>query len=171
MAATPRTAVCAGSFDPMTNGHVDLIARAARLVDRLVVGVLANPSKQSWFNVDDRVAMAREVIASLPGMSHVEVDTFDGLLVDFVHVKRASLIVRGLRSSAEFSDESARALMNRHLAHGCDTVFLVATPEVAFISSRLVKEVATFGGSLDGLVPPAVLRRMARSSRGPGISV
>jgi len=171
MASTPRTAVCAGSFDPMTNGHVDLIARAARLFDRLVVAVLANPAKQSWFSVDERMATAREVVASLPGMSHVEIDTFDGLLVDFMRVKHASTIVRGLRSADEFSAESARALMNRHLSHGCDTIFLVASPEVSFISSRLVKEVASVGGALDGLVPPAVLRRLARSSRGPGISV
>ena len=162
MSHSHRIAVCAGSFDPITNGHVDLIARAARLFDGVVIGVLANPAKQSWFSVAERVAMTREVIASLPGMSHVEVDTFDGLLVDFVRQKKAAAIVRGLRTSTEFADESQRALMNRHLSARCETVFLVSSPEVAHISSRLVKEIAAFAGPLDGLVPPAVMKHLSR---------
>jgi pantetheine-phosphate adenylyltransferase len=166
MAHTPRIAVCAGSFDPLTNGHVDLIARAARLFDGVVIGILANPHKQSWFSIADRVAMTREVITSLPGMTHVEVDTFNGLLVDFVRQKHASAIVRGLRTTTEFVDESQRAIMNRHLAERCETLFLVASPEVAHISSRLVKEVVSAGGPLDGLVPPAVLKRITRLASG-----
>jgi pantetheine-phosphate adenylyltransferase len=166
MAHTPRIAVCAGSFDPLTNGHIDLISRAARLFDGVVVGVLANPAKQSWFSIADRVAMTREVITSLPGMTHVQVDTFNGLLVDFVRQKHASAIVRGLRTSTEFVDESQRAVMNRHLSERCETLFLVASPDVAHISSRLVKEVAAAGGPLDGLVPPAVLKRIARLASG-----
>jgi len=166
MAHTPRIAVCAGSFDPLTTGHIDLISRAARLFDGVVVGVLANPAKQSWFSIADRVAMTREVITSLPGMTHVEVDSFNGLLVDFVRQKHASAIVRGLRTSTEFVDESQRAVMNRHLSERCETLFLVASPDVAHISSRLVKEVAAAGGPLDGLVPPAVLKRIARLASG-----
>jgi pantetheine-phosphate adenylyltransferase len=143
-----------------------MIARAARLFDAVVIGILANPAKQYWFNVADRVAMAREVVASLPGMDHVEVDTFDGLLVDFVRRKKATAIVRGLRTSTEFADESQRALMNRHLSEQCETVFLVSSPEVAHISSRLVKEIAAFSGPLDGLVPPTVIQHLARRASG-----
>jgi pantetheine-phosphate adenylyltransferase len=172
MGLSPRIGVCAGSFDPMTTGHVDLAVRAARLFDRLVIAVLANPGKQAWFSLAERVAMVREVIGTLPAMTHVEVDTFDGLLVDFVRQRNATAVVRGLRTASEFTDESQMALMNRHLSETCETIFLPAAPEVAFVSSRLVKEVAALGGPLDGLVPPAVARRLTRrGTAGPGIPV
>jgi pantetheine-phosphate adenylyltransferase len=151
--------VCPGSFDPITNGHVEMIARAARLCDTLVVAVLDNPSKQAWFTVDERTAMLREVLAPLPESRHIEVDAFSGLLVDFVTRRGASAVIRGLRTANEYADESQMALMNRHLT-GCETLFLVSGPAVAYISSRLVKEVARLGGSLDGLVPPPVAARM-----------
>jgi pantetheine-phosphate adenylyltransferase len=154
-----RVAVCPGSFDPLTNGHVEMIARAVRLFDRLIVTVLDNPSKQAWFTVDERTAMLREVLSALPDGRHIEVDAFNGLLVDYVARRNATAVVRGLRTVNEFSDESQMALMNRHLS-GCETVFLVSGPAVAYISSRLVKEVAALGGPLDGLVPPAVALRI-----------
>jgi pantetheine-phosphate adenylyltransferase len=154
-----RVAVCPGSFDPLTNGHVEMIARAARLFDRLIVAVLDNPSKQAWFTLDERTAMLREVLGALPDGRQIEVDAFNGLLVDYVTRRNASAVIRGLRTVSEFADESQMALMNRHLS-GCETVFLVSGPSVAYISSRLVKEVAALGGPLDGLVPPAVALRM-----------
>jgi pantetheine-phosphate adenylyltransferase len=163
---TVRVAVCPGSFDPLTNGHVEMIARAARLFDRLVVAVLDNPSKQAWFSVEERTAMLREVLGALPDCRDVEVDSFSGLLADYATRRSAAAVIRGLRTVNEFSDESQMALMNRHLS-GCETVFLVSGPAVSYISSRLVKEVAALGGPLDGLVPPAVAARMMgrRSSR------
>jgi pantetheine-phosphate adenylyltransferase len=154
-----RVAVCPGSFDPLTNGHVEMIARASRLFDRLIVAVLDNPSKQAWFTVDERTAMLREVLAMLPDARHIEVDSFSGLLVDYVTRRNATAVVRGLRTVNEFADESQMALMNRHLS-GCETVFLVSGPAVAYISSRLVKEVAALGGPLEGLVPEVVAARM-----------
>jgi pantetheine-phosphate adenylyltransferase len=154
-----RVAVCPGSFDPLTNGHVEMIARAVRLFDRLIVAVLDNPSKQAWFTIDERTAMLREVLGALPDGRQIEVDAFNGLLVDYVTRRNASAVIRGLRTVSEFADESQMALMNRHLS-GCETVFLVSGPAVAYISSRLVKEVAALGGPLEGLVPPAVALRM-----------
>ena len=155
-----RVAVCPGSFDPLTNGHVEMIARASRLFDRLVVAVLDNPSKTAWFTVEERTAILREVLGALPDGRHIEVEAFSGLLVDYVKRRNAAAVVRGLRTVSEFADESQMALMNRHLS-GCETVFLVSGPAVAYISSRLVKEVAALGGPLDGLVPPVVAARMA----------
>jgi pantetheine-phosphate adenylyltransferase len=159
MEGAVRVAVCPGSFDPLTNGHVEMIARAARLFDRLIVAVLDNPAKRAWFTVDERTAMLREVLGALPAARHIEVDAFNGLLVDYVTRRNASAVIRGLRTVSEFADESQMALMNRHLS-GCETVFLVSGPAVAYISSRLVKEVAALGGPLEGLVPPAVAQRL-----------
>ena len=154
-----RVAVCPGSFDPLTNGHVEMIARASRLFDRLIVAVLDNPAKRAWFTVEERTSMLSEVLGALPDGRHIEVDAFNGLLVDYVKRRGAAAVIRGLRTVSEFSDESQMALMNRHLA-GCETVFLVSGPAVAYISSRLVKEVAALGGPLDGLVPESVAARM-----------
>lgn len=159
---TPRLAVCAGSFDPVTNGHVDMFVRAAGLFDRVVVAVLANSAKQPWFSVEERLTILRDVLRGSPSTLHVEVDAFDGLLVDYVKRRGAVAVVRGLRTTSEFSEESQMALMNRHLHAGFETVFLVPAPAVSYISSRLVKEVAALGGPLDGLVPPAVVAALAR---------
>ena len=169
MAAAHRLAICAGSFDPVTNGHTDMIARAASLFDRLVVAVAANPSKQAWFPIEDRVSMLRDVIGAMPGVANVEVDTFTGLLADYARRRGAVALVRGLRTASEFSDESQMAMMNRHLHAGCDTIFLVPSPGSVYISSRLVKDVAALGGSLDGLVPAAVIARLTGRRASSGI--
>ncbi len=154
MSHAPRLAVIAGSFDPLTNGHVDLIERSVKLFDQVVVAVLVNPSKQPLFTLDERVAMIREVAAAQA--LAVEVDTFGGLLADYVRKRGATAIARGLRSAAEFGEEWPTALMNRHLEPACETVFVVPAAATMHISSRLVREIASLGGSVDGLVPKAV---------------
>jgi pantetheine-phosphate adenylyltransferase len=151
-----------GSFDPLTNGHLDVIRRAATLFDRLVVAVASNPAKQPLLPAGERVAIIREVLSALPETRGVDVDAFDGLLAEYVRRRRALAVVRGLRTAAELSDEMQMARMNRHLYDSFETVFLVADASVAHISSRLVKEIAAFGGSLEGLVPPPVAARLAR---------
>jgi pantetheine-phosphate adenylyltransferase len=152
-------AVCAGSFDPLTNGHVDIIERAARLFDRVIVAVLINADKQPLFAVGERVAMVRDSIGHL---SNVEIDAFSGLLAEYARTRGARVLVRGLRTASEFADEYPMAMMNRHLNDELDTVFLIPTPTVAYVSSRLVKEIARLGGSLDGLVPSGVALRLAQ---------
>lgn len=161
MTDTSRLAVCPGSFDPLTNGHLDMITRATRLFDRVAVAVLTNPGKHPLFTIGERVAMVRQCVSGIADAHRIEVDTFDGLLADYVQRRQAVGVVRGLRSTAEFSEEAQMAMMNRHLNVGCETVFLVPSPDVAFISSRLVREIASLGGSLDGLVPPAVATALA----------
>ncbi len=158
MPAAPRVAIFAGSFDPPTRGHADIIARGARLFDRLIVAVAVNASKQPLFDADERVAMIRQVVADFP---NVDVDRFDGLLAVYARERGVTVALRGLRTAAEFSDEWQMALVNRHLHAGLDTAFLPASAEYAHISSRLVKEIAALGGPLDGLVPPAVASHLA----------
>ena len=153
-----RLAVVAGSFDPLTNGHLDLIERSTRLFDRVVVAVLINAAKHPLFEIDDRMAMIREALMAHPG---VEVDTFDGLLAEYVRRRGASAVVRGLRTASEFSDEWQIALMNRHLNAGFETVFLVPAAATMAVSSRIVREIASLGGSVDGLVPSGVAARLA----------
>ena len=149
-----RTGIYPGSFDPITNGHLDLIGRAARLADRLIVSVVRNESKRPIFSVEERMAMIRESVA--PG---IEVEAFDGLLVDYAARRGASFIVRGLRAG-DFDGECRMASMNRHLAPGIETVFLVAAEPYSYVSSALVKEVARLGGNISGLVPPAAVGRL-----------
>lgn len=156
-----------GSFDPLTNGHADVIARSARLFDRLIVAVLVNPTKQSLFTVDERLAVTREVVRGLPNASRVSVEAFDGLLVDVVRRTGAAAVVRGLRTATEFSDEWQMALMNRHLEPACETVFMLPSAECTYISSRLVKDIAAHGGPLEGLVPaPVAALFESRRARG-----
>ncbi|MCC7243576.1 MAG: pantetheine-phosphate adenylyltransferase [Acidobacteria bacterium] len=155
--STPRIAVCPGSFDPMTMGHVDIIERAARLYDRVVVAVAINRDKTPLFPVDERVAIVQEVFAD---RSPVEVDTFDGLLVEYARHKHASVIVRGLRAVSDFEYEFQMALMNRHLAPEIETTFMMPAEQYTYISSRLIKEVFALGGQIDGLVPPTVEQRL-----------
>lgn len=157
MSDASRLAVLAGSFDPLTNGHLDVIVRSTRLFDRVVVAVLVNPAKTPLFNVEERVAMIRDATAEVSG---VEVDSFDGLLADYVRRRGAIAIVRGLRTATEFSAEWPVAMMNRRLNADCETVFVVPSVEHLCISSRLVREIAALGGPIDGLVPPAVARRL-----------
>jgi pantetheine-phosphate adenylyltransferase len=158
MANDPRIAVYPGSFDPLTNGHVDIIRRGARLFDRIVVAILVNASKHPLFTVEERMAVMHEVFGDA---SNVEVDTFDGLLVDYARRKQAHAIVRGLRGMSDFEYEMQMALMNRHLAPGVETVFMMPAEQYSYVSSHLVKEVAAHGGSVSGLVPPAVDRRLS----------
>lgn len=168
--AAPRLAIIPGSFDPVTNGHLDVIARAARLFDRVAVAVATNPSKQPWFPANERVTMLKDVVSALPEKASIEVDAFDGLLADYVRRRQAAAVVRGVRSPSELADEMQMAHMNRHLYDRFETVFVLSSPSVAHISSRLVKEIAGFGGSLDGLVPSLVAARLA-SRRSPDPTV
>jgi pantetheine-phosphate adenylyltransferase len=149
-----RTAVFPGSFDPMTNAHLDVAGRAAALFDRLVVGVLNNPKKQALFPIDDRVELIRASVASLGG--HVTVEAFDGLTVDFARRHDATFIVRGLRAVSDFEAELQMAHTNRKLAPGIDTTFLMSALEYGYLSSSLTKEVALFGGDISGMVPEPV---------------
>jgi pantetheine-phosphate adenylyltransferase len=160
-----RTAIFPGSFDPITNGHVDIIRRALRLFDRIVVAVLKNASKQPHFSPDERVAIIGEVFAGERG---VEVDTFDGLLVDYVQRKQAVAIVRGLRAISDFEYEMQMAHMNRHLSPTVETVFLMPDETNSFLSSRLVKEVFSLGGQVGAFVPPAVERRLQQTREATG---
>jgi pantetheine-phosphate adenylyltransferase len=157
MVKPQRIAVYPGSFDPLTNGHVDIIRRGARLFDRIVVAVLVNEQKTPLFTTGERVAMVREEFAGEPT---VAVETFDGLLVHFAEHQGASVIVRGLRAVSDFEYEFQMALMNRRLNGRVETVFMMPAAEYSYISSRLVKEVVMLGGSVEGLVPPAVERRL-----------
>ncbi len=148
-----RIALFPGSFDPVTSGHVDLIRRATRLFDRVVVAVLVNPAKTGLFPVDERLDLLRDVCAD---MGRVEVDSVTGLVVAYAQRIGAVTILRGLRNATDFDYEQPMIAMNAHLAPAVDSVCLLAAPAYAHISSRLVKEVALLGGSVTGLVPPAV---------------
>ena len=158
-----RTAVYAGSFDPITRGHEDLIKRSLQFVDRIIVAVATNVSKQPLFTLDERVAFIR---AAVGDDARVDVRQFDGLLVDFAREVGASLIIRGLRAVADFEYEFQMALMNRHLAPGLETVFMVPSIETTYISSSLVREVARFGGDISGLVHPLVADALRAKSKG-----
>ncbi len=154
-----RSAIYPGSFDPVTLGHWDLIQRADKLVDRLVVAVLHNPAKTPAFTVEERVAMLTELTAPLP---NVEITTFHGLLVDFAKAQNAQFIVRGVRAFSDFEYEFQMALMNRKLAPELETVFLMPKEKYAAVSSRLVREIGTMGGNLSELVPEALRERVAQ---------
>lgn len=150
-------AIYPGSFDPLTNGHLDLIARAAKIFDHLVVAILRNSSKNPLFSVEERVAMLSEGIAEF---SNVSVSTFDGLLIDFAREQRAHAVVRGIRAISDYEYEFQMAMMNRRLSPEVETIFLMPDAKYSFVSSRLVKEVYRLGGSVDGLVPKFVIERM-----------
>jgi pantetheine-phosphate adenylyltransferase len=151
-----RRAVCPGSFDPPTNGHLDVIGRASALFDDVVVAVLVNKSKKSMFTVDERIAMLTEVVAPYP---NVTVGSFHGLLVDYCRDNGIRAIVKGLRAVTDFDYELQMAQMNQQLS-GVDTLFMSASPEYSFIASSLVKEVATYGGDVAHLLPESVHRRL-----------
>jgi pantetheine-phosphate adenylyltransferase len=153
----PTLAVYPGSFDPLTNGHLDIIARGARLFDRIVVAILVNAEKSPLFSTDERVEIARDVFKDMPT---VEIDTFDGLLVDYVARRRAQVIVRGLRAVSDFEFEFQMALMNQRLNGKIDTIFMMPAEQYTYISSRLIKEVFTLGGEVTGLVPPIVEEKL-----------
>jgi pantetheine-phosphate adenylyltransferase len=153
------TAICPGSYDPVTNGHVDVIGRAAGIFDRVVVGVVGTPQhKTPMFSLDERVGFLRD---ALSGLDNVEVDVFSELVVDFARKWQAKAIVKGLRVISDFEWEFQMNQLNRTLAPEVETVYVMASPEVSFVSSSGVKEIASFGGKVDALVPSAVARRFA----------
>ncbi len=157
---TTRVAVFPGSFDPMTNAHLDVARRAAKLFDRVVIGVLNNPRKEPLFSVDERMELIRACVAELG--DHVTTDSFDGLTVEFAGRHGAGFIVRGLRAVSDFEAELQMALTNRKLEPSVDTVFLMTALEYGYVSSTLAKEVARFGGDLAPMVPPPVAAALAR---------
>jgi pantetheine-phosphate adenylyltransferase len=150
------TALCPGTFDPVTNGHVDIVQRAAALFDRVVVAVVENPGKEPLFSVAERVEMLRE---ALSGLGNVEVESFSGLLVDHARSRGVGVIVKGLRAVSDFDYELQMAQMNRHLGE-VETCFVPTSPRWSYLSSSLVKEVAGYGGDVSGLVPDHVLSRL-----------
>ena len=153
-----RTALYAGSFDPLTNGHLDLIRRASKTFDKVVVGVIANPQKTPLFSEEERLDMIQRIVEDLP---NVEVDHFSGLLADYVNRKGFDVVLRGLRTGGDFENEINMAQMNARLYEGdVETVFLMTDPRYSFISSSMAKEVHGLGGSIEGLVPDVVLEEM-----------
>ncbi|HET8550117.1 MAG TPA: pantetheine-phosphate adenylyltransferase [Bryobacteraceae bacterium] len=155
--AAPVIGIYPGSFDPITNGHLDLIERGSRLVDRLIVAILRNEAKQALFSMEERMHMLRDVLAEFP---NVDVDCFEGLLVDYAAGRDARIILRGIRAVSDYEYELQMALMNRRLRPEIETVFLMAGEAFSFISSQLVKEVIRLGGNVSGLVPPLVEARL-----------
>lgn len=153
-------ALYTGSFDPLTNGHFNIIERAAKLYDELTIGIIANPSKKSMFSLEEREKMIREAVKSL---DNVKVDCFSGLLADYVNDNGFNVVVRGLRAAMDFEYEIQMAHMNARLFNETvETVFLMTDPKYSFISSSMMKEVHSLGGSIDGLVPEEILKRMDR---------
>ena len=150
-------AVCPGSFDPVTNGHLDIVARASKLYDEVTVAVMVNKSKRGLFTLEERMDMVRETTAAY---GNVVVDSFDGLLVDFCAEKGIPVVVKGLRAVSDFDYELQMAQMNHSLA-GVETLFLSTNPLYSFLSSSLVKEVATYGGDVSGLIPDTVRKRLS----------
>ena len=164
---SPKQAVAVypGSFDPVTNGHLDIIRRCSRIFSRVVVAILRNPRKEALFSTEDRLAMLR---AELAGDDGVEVTAFDGLLVNFVRDQGAQVIIRGLRAVSDFEFEFQMALMNRRLASGIETLFMVPHQDYEFLSSSLIKEIYSLGGGVDGLVPKGVEERLREHYRSSG---
>ena len=156
---TMRIAICPGSFDPITNGHLDVIQRAAKLFDRVIVAVAANQSKGPMFDMMERLELVRLSTSQLP---NVEAETFSGLLVEYVRHRGAHAVVRGLRAVSDFEFEFQLALMNRKLSEQVETIFMMPRESYTFLSSRLVKEIATLGGDVGEFVPPPVLAALRR---------
>ncbi|MFH1454091.1 MAG: pantetheine-phosphate adenylyltransferase [Armatimonadota bacterium] len=153
-----RIAVYPGSFDPITNGHLDIINRASKLVDKLIVAVVENPAKQPLFTLEERLRLLDEAVKD---MGNVQTDTFRGLLVDFLKEKGASVIVKGLRAISDFEFEYQMALMNKKLEPSMETIFLMTSNQYAFLSSSSVREISAFGGNIRSLVPPNVEKKLA----------
>ena len=153
------TAIYPGSFDPITNGHLDLIERGCCLFDKLIVAILRNEAKQPLFSVEERIEMLREVVDCYP---NVAVDSFEGLLVDYAAENGATVLLRGIRAISDYEYELQMALMNRRLRPDIETVFMMASEAHSFVSSRLVKEVFGLGGNIEGLVPPSVEVRLRK---------
>jgi pantetheine-phosphate adenylyltransferase len=167
MGKVPRRqslAVFPGSFDPITNGHLDIVARGLNVFDRVRLAILVNPDKKPLFSIDERAGLIRETYADNP---RVEVDTFSGLLVDYAERVGATVIIRGIRAISDFEYEFQMALMNRRLNPSIETVFMMPAESYSYVSSRLVKEVFELGGRVSDLVPPAVERRLCEVYRSP----
>jgi pantetheine-phosphate adenylyltransferase len=152
-----RIAIYPGSFDPVTNGHIDIAKRGLKLFDRIIVAILHNPEKKSLFTIEERLEMLNE---SMSGIDHIEFDTFDGLLVDYAHQRKACAILRGMRAVSDFEYEFQLALMNRKLKRQVETVFLMTGLRWIFTSSSIIKEAARFGGDVSDMVPPKVNARL-----------
>lgn len=152
-----KIAVYPGSFDPVTNGHIDIIHRGLRIIDELIILVSYNPNKASFFTVEERIEMIREVVGDNP---RVRIDSFPGLLVDYVEKESADVILRGLRAVSDFEYEFQMAIMNRRLDRNIETVFLMTGYKWFYASSKLIKEVASLGGSVDGIVPDIVCKKL-----------
>jgi pantetheine-phosphate adenylyltransferase len=153
-----RSAIYPGSFDPPTNGHLDIIARACHLFDEVIVAILINPGKQPMFSVEERLELLREILK--PRSQQVKIETFEGLLVDFADKRQAQAIIRGVRSMKDYEYELPMILMNRRLNPQIETVLLIASEENSYLSSSLIKEVFSLGGSIEGLVPEIVIKQM-----------
>ena len=158
-----KAAIFPGSFDPVTNGHLDVIKRAARLFDKLIVSVAINESKNSLFTMDERQFLLRNA-CNRAGLKNIEVISFEGLLVNAVKKFKASVIIRGLRALSDFEFEFQMALMNRELDEACETIFLMPSPEYSFTSSRMIKEIAKYGGDISAFVPPVVIDALKRKN-------
>ncbi len=152
-----RTAVYPGTFDPITNGHLDLVKRGLRIFDEIIIAVAPNPKKQPLFTIEERLRLIEE---SIDGMTNVKVEVFTGLLIEYVESRNAVAIIRGLRAVSDFEYELQIALMNRRLNPQIETVFMMPSEEYSFLTSSLVKEVSSFGGSINGLVPEVVERAL-----------
>ena len=156
-----RRAIYPGSFDPVTNGHLDIIERGCKLFDEIIIGILVNPAKQPFFTVEERQEMLAEVLQHLDHRKcKVRIDSFSGLLVEYAVAQQADVIVRGIRAISDYEYELQMALMNRRLEPGIETVFMMPAESYSYVSSRLVKEVFQLGGPVEGLVPPLVEQRM-----------
>jgi pantetheine-phosphate adenylyltransferase len=156
-----RRAIYPGSFDPVTNGHLDIIERSCKLFDEIIIGILVNPEKQPFFSIEERHDMLTQVLQEINrGSCEVRVDSFQGLLVNYAVAQQAHAIVRGIRAISDYEYELQMALMNRRLEPSIETVFMMSAETYTYVSSRLVKEVFQLGGVLDGLVPPLIEKRM-----------
>ena len=158
-----RTACCPGTYDPVTNGHLDIVARATKCFDKVIVAVLINPAKQPMFTLEERLAMLKEATV---GVASVEVDAFSGLLVDYARRRNVTAIIKGLRAVSDFDYELQMAQMNNSLS-GVETLFVATSPLYSFLSSSLVKDVARHGGDVTGLVPDFVVARLRERSQQP----
>jgi pantetheine-phosphate adenylyltransferase len=154
-------AIYPGTFDPVTNGHLDIIERGCKLFDEIIISILINPDKQPFFTVEERYEMLTEVLRDInQGDCKVRVDSFRGLLVNYAVAQQGNVIVRGIRAISDYEYELQMALMNRRLEPGIETVFMMPAETYSYVSSRLVKEVFQLGGTIDGLVPPVIEKRM-----------
>ena len=166
----PKVAIYPGSFDPVTNGHIDIVERGLKLFDKLIVSILYNPSKDYLFTLEERVEMLKD---SMKKMKNIEIDSFDSLLVDYAASRKAQAILRGLRAMSDFEYEFQMALMNRRLNREVQTVFLMTGLRWIFTSSSIIKEAVQFGGNIEGMVPPLVQKKLMEKfgiTPGPGQS-